>query len=120
MKDGDRYTRLLQSSTEAEHIKHIISYHHVLVVTQKLDLYTACSQLSISTAISPLKGGRGTSQIQFVLLFLLSKEVIGPANIIINISGPDSSGYLDSIHVSSLQDKFRFPVLFYRKRASLS
>ena len=100
---------------EAEHINHIIGGQDVLVVTQKLDLYTACSQLSISTAISPLKGVRGTSHIQFVLLFLLSQEVIGPADIIVNISGPVSSGYLDSIHVSSLQDKFRFPVLFSQK-----
>lgn len=45
---------------------------------------------------SQLKGGRGKSHIQFKLLFLLSQEVIAPADIIVNISGPVFSGLVEA------------------------
>lgn len=102
----------------AEQVQRIIRSREVLVVTNKLDLYNACSRIGLRSAISPLKGIHGTSHIQFVLLFLLSQEVIAHNDIIVNISGPSSSGYLDSIHITSLQDTFRFPILFTQQEGA--
>ncbi|MFW6207606.1 MAG: diadenylate cyclase [Spirochaetota bacterium] len=115
--DGAQIVLHADAFETVEQVQGIIGAHEVLIVTHKLDLYNDCNHIGLRAAISPLRGMHGSAQIQFVLLSLLSQEVISHSDIIVNISGPPSSGYLDSIQVTTLQNTFRFPNLFSESEA---
>ena len=59
--------------------------------------------------IIPIRGVRRSAHVQFTLLYLLGKGVIGEDDLIVNVYGRPGSGFLDSIRISHLKRELDLP-----------
>ena len=59
--------------------------------------------------IMPIRGVRRSAHVQFTLLYLLGKGLIGEDDLIVNVYGRPGSGFLDSIRISHLKRELDLP-----------
>ncbi|ADK80449.1 diadenylate cyclase [Sediminispirochaeta smaragdinae] len=107
--DGARIILHADALGDGEYIDELIRGKNVLVVSGGETLFDASFLERYRPIIMPFRGIRRSIHVQFILLYLLGRGVIGEDDLIVNAYGKPGSGFLDSIRLSHLKRELNLP-----------
>ncbi len=87
-----------------EFIESLVDGTDAVIVTSREGRFDPGSFDKNSPIVMPFKGVKRSAHVQFTLMYLLSRKVLSPADIIVNVFGRPGSGFLDSIRLTRLED----------------
>ena len=90
--DDDKFIESLVEETDA------------VIVTSRDGRFNSRLSLENILVVIPFKGVKRSAHVQFTLMYLLSRKVLKPTDIIVNVFGSPGSGFLDSIRLTRLED----------------
>jgi hypothetical protein len=96
----------------ADYILQLVGDTATIIVTSTPTKFSSPGNDRISIFEIPSSGIRRPPPVQFSLLFLLSKRVIEPDDIVVHVYGIPDSGYLDSIRLSFVKNELDIPFPF--------
>ena len=111
LKEKIGATRLILHADAIEsgdYIGDLIRGHQVMLVTSS-GRFDEEFNRRFKPVVMPLKGVRRSTHVQFTLLYLLGKGLIGENDLIVNVFGRPGSGFLDSIRISHLKRELDLP-----------
>ncbi|MFP3959813.1 MAG: diadenylate cyclase [Spirochaetaceae bacterium] len=95
---------------DADFVYELASGSGALVVSGMQNKFSPAHEKGMQIAEIPFRGLRRSTQVHFALLFLLSQGHLEREELVVNVFGRPSSGFLDSIRLTPVGTEFELPI----------